>query len=72
MNLVGAKFFLMGGVVLIVSGLLQLLVRPRNPKEKGLARVVNASTMRLLVFVSVGTLAVLVGTGYVPLASLRF
>lgn len=72
MNLVGPKFFLMGGVVLIVSGLLQLLVRPRNPKEKGLARLINASTVRLVMFVSVGVLAVLVGGGYVPLASLRF
>lgn len=63
-------FFILGGVILIVSGTLQMLVRPRRPGETGLAAVLNASGLRTLVFVSVGVLAILVGTGRIPLRAL--
>lgn len=63
----GLKFFVLGGAVLIASGVLQALVRPRPPGERGLARVLNAGTLRALVFVSAGVLAILVGLGEVPI-----
>jgi hypothetical protein len=59
--------FILGGVVLIVSGVLQALVRPRAPNETPLQRVVNAATVRAVFFVTVGLLAILVGTGVLPL-----
>ena len=70
MNLL--SFFTMGGVILIVSGGLQVLVRPRKPSETALERLLNAATLRAVLFVTVGVLAVLVGTGVVPFARLRF
>jgi hypothetical protein len=65
-------FFTLGGVILIASGLLQLFVRPRGPGETGLAAILNASTIRTALFVSVGVLAILVGTGRIPLTALSF
>jgi uncharacterized membrane protein len=62
--------FILGGVVLIVSGILQALVRPRQAKETPLSRVVNAATIRAVFFVLMGLLCILVGTGVVPLLPL--
>jgi hypothetical protein len=59
--------FILGGLVLIVSGILQALVRPRQPGETPMQRLVNASTVRAVFFVIMGTLAILVGTGTLPL-----
>jgi hypothetical protein len=68
---VNLKFFLLGGVILIVSAGLQLLVRPRDPKVTGLRRVLDQSVVRALVFITVGVLAMLVGLGVVPLLRMR-
>jgi hypothetical protein len=65
-------FFAIGGAVLIVSGGLQLLVRPRDPGETGLQRLINRATVRAFFFVAVGVLAVLVGLGVIPLGSVGF
>ena len=54
-------FFLISGVILIVSGVLQALVRPRAPGESTLARLLSRSTLRALVFVTVGVVGILVG-----------
>lgn len=61
------KFFIIGGVILIASGLLQLLVRPRKANEVGLARYLNRGTMWAGFCVLVGLGAILVGMGAVPL-----
>jgi hypothetical protein len=68
---VSLKFFLLGGIILLVSGALQVLVRPRNPRAKGLQRWLDASTARALLFVTMGVLALLVGFGVVPLMRMR-
>jgi hypothetical protein len=47
------------------SGVLAAAVRP-SKGEKGLRRIINAGTVRAVVFVFVGVLAVLVGLGVVP------
>jgi hypothetical protein len=59
--------FIFGGVVLMVSGVLQALVRPRKPNETAGERLINAATLRAGVFLVMGLLAVLVGAGVLPL-----
>ena len=64
--------FVLGGAILIVAGLLQLFVRP-SAAERGRRRApVDGSLVRLVLFVSMGILAVLVGLGVIPFAHLRF
>jgi len=58
------RFFVLGGVVLIISGTLQMLVRPRKPNEN---RFVNRGTIWAVVCMLFGVGAILVGSGYVPL-----
>jgi hypothetical protein len=60
-------FFLVSGIVLCVSGILQAFVRPRGAKENALSRIVNGATIRAVVFVMVGVVAILAGAGVVPL-----
>jgi hypothetical protein len=64
--------FILGGIILIASGILQVVVRPRASNEKGPVRFINAAVVRAVMFVTVGVLAVLVGLGVIPLASLKF
>jgi hypothetical protein len=64
--------FILGGIILIGSGILQVVVRPRASNEKGPARFINGAVVRAVMFVTVGVLAVLVGLGVIPLASLKF
>ncbi|MDX2020646.1 MAG: hypothetical protein SF187_10415 [Deltaproteobacteria bacterium] len=60
-------FFLLSGVLLIVSGVLQAIIRPRGERESTLARILNRSTLRAVVFVCVGLVGVLVGVGVLHL-----
>jgi uncharacterized membrane protein len=62
------RIFALGGAILIVSGILQVLVRPRAPKEKAAERFINRSVLRAVLFVLVGVVAVLVGMGVIPVA----
>jgi uncharacterized membrane protein len=61
------KFFIIGGAILILSGLAQALLRPRNPKESPTMRYLNSSMVRTVLFVTVGVLAIMVGTGTIPI-----
>ncbi len=61
--------FVLGGIILIGSGILQFFVRPR-PADGRSTRTVDGALVRTVVFVVVGLLAVLVGLGIVPLAGL--
>jgi hypothetical protein len=65
------KVFVLGGAVMIVAGAAQLFIRPPNPREKGPQRFVNGATVRAVVFVTVGVLAVLLGLGVVPFVPLK-
>jgi hypothetical protein len=62
------KFFIIGGAILIISGVAQALVRPRQPKESAASRYLNGSMVRTVMFVIVGVLAIMVGTGTIPIA----
>jgi uncharacterized membrane protein len=59
--------FIFGGVVLIVSGILQVFVRPRAPNETRMQRVLNGATVRAVFFTLVGIVAILVGSGVIPI-----
>jgi hypothetical protein len=63
--------FVLGGVVLIAAGVLQLFLRPpRGERRRGVG--VDGTVVRMVMFVTVGVLAVLVGLGVIPLARLSF
>lgn len=73
MNIVeyGHKFFLVGGAILIATAVLQFLTRPR-PKDKARpVRLLDASTLKAVLFVSVGIVAILLGAGIIPMAGGR-
>jgi hypothetical protein len=73
MNIVayGHKFFLIGGAILIATAVLQFLTRPRAREKSRLGRWFDATTMKVVLFVMVGILAILVGTGTIPIAGGR-
>lgn len=58
--------FIFGGVILVVSGVLQAFVRPRRENETPLQRVINAATVRAAIFTIIGVAAILVGAGVIP------
>jgi hypothetical protein len=64
----GHKFFLFGGAILIAIAALQILTRPRAKAEAGgRKRPFDVTTVRSVLFVTVGVLAILVGAGVIPL-----
>jgi hypothetical protein len=67
---VSLRFFIIGGAILILTGLIKLVVRPRERHEVGLQRYINRGTIWSFFCVVVGVLAILVGLGIVPLARL--
>jgi hypothetical protein len=62
------RVFVLGGLILVVSGILQVLVRPRAANEGRAARFLNRAALRAVLFVVVGLLAILVGLGVIPVA----
>jgi hypothetical protein len=73
MNLVknGPTFFLIGGLILIACGALQLL--SRRP-EKGASRrslLATPGGLRIMLFLIVGMAAILMGLGVIPVGPPR-
>jgi hypothetical protein len=60
----GLRFFIVGGVILIVTGGLQVLVRPRKSAEH---RYLNRGTLWAAFCIAVGVAAILVGAGVLSL-----
>ena len=58
------RFFIVGGVILMLTGALQLAVRPRKPGEH---RWLNRGMVWAGFCIAVGVLAVLLGAGVFPL-----
>jgi hypothetical protein len=58
----GLKFFVVGGAILIATGLLQLVLRPLKPGEK---RWLNRGTLWAGFCMLVGVAAILVGSGLI-------
>ena len=65
------KFFIICSVILIISGVAQVLVRPRRDRETAAERFINRSTITALVTVTFGVLGLLVGLGVIPLGHFR-
>lgn len=61
------KFFVVGGVILILTGVMQLFVRPRKAGEHP---YLNRGTIWAGFCLLVGVVAILIGAGVVPLAAL--
>lgn len=58
-------FFVIGGVVLVLSGVLQVVVRPRKTAEHP---VLNRGTVWAAFCVAVGVMAILVGARVIPVS----
>ena len=63
------RFFLFGGSMLVAIALVQLRLRRRA--QDGKARPVDATMVRVVLFATVGILAILVGAEVIPMARLR-
>jgi len=60
-------FFVIGGIVLVISGVLQVVVRPRTGRDH---RWLNGATVKATFFILVGVAAILIGSGVVPIGDL--
>ena len=65
------KFFVISGIILVLSGVAQVFVRPRKPGESAAQKLLNGAVLRSLVFVSFGVLGVLLGLGLLPMVHFR-
>ena len=61
----GLKFFVLSGAILILAGVAQALARPPKARERRVQRYFNGATVRAMVFVTVGGLAIMVGLGVI-------
>ncbi|HXU81158.1 MAG TPA: hypothetical protein VN914_07160 [Polyangia bacterium] len=59
----GLRFFIAGGAILVLTGALQLVVRPPKPGEH---RWINRGTIWAVFCVAMGVGAILVGSGVIP------
>ena len=61
------KFFLICSVILIITGVMQVFVRPRKPRETTVERLINRATITAVVTVTFGILGLLIGLGVIPM-----
>ena len=61
------KFFVICSAILIISGVMQVFMRPRAANETLAQKLVNRATITLLVSVGFGVYGLLLGLGIVPL-----
>lgn len=57
------KFFVISSAILILTGVGQVLVRPRQPNESFAQKLVNRATLTALVSVGLGVAGLLLGLG---------
>lgn len=61
------RVFVVLGGILVATGVLQAIVRPRRPHEQqGLQRFLNRGTIWAAFCVAVGVVGILVGVGVIP------
>ena len=65
------KFFVLCSVILILTGVAQVFVRPRKPRETLVEQLVNRSTITALISLTIGVLGLLIGLGVIPMVRLR-
>jgi hypothetical protein len=61
------KFFVICSVILILTGVAQYFVRPRNDKETLPEKVVNRATITALLAIAFGVAGLLLGLGILPM-----
>jgi hypothetical protein len=68
MNLVknGPMFFLIGGLILMACGAMQLLSRRGEKGASRLALLATPGGLRIMLFFIVGIIAILMGLGVIP------
>jgi hypothetical protein len=62
-----ARFFVISSVILMLTGVAQLFVRPRKPKESVAEKVVNRATITAILSLTMGVLGLLLGLGVLPM-----
>ena len=65
------KFFIFSGALLIAIAVLQVLMRPRSKNKTTGLQFLDATIIKAVLFVTVGILAILVGTGTIPMTGGR-
>ena len=65
------KFFIICSVILMITGVMQVLVRPRKERETMAERLVNRATITAAVSLIIGVLGLLLGLGVIPMVHLR-
>ncbi len=65
------KFFIFGGFLLVAIAVIQMLSRPREKDARRAGLGFGPATVRMILFLTVGVLAVLVGFGVIPMAGPR-
>ena len=61
------KFFIISSIILLLTGVAQVFVRPRPEKESLAQKLINRSTITALLSVGMGILGLLLGLGVIPL-----
>jgi hypothetical protein len=57
------KFYIIASVILILSGVAQVFVRPRRPNETMIEKIVNRATITAFFSLAFGILGLLLGLG---------
>jgi hypothetical protein len=65
------KFFIISSVILILSGVAQVFVRPRKPNESVAEKILNRATITAAISVTIGIAGLLLGLGVLPMPSFR-
>jgi hypothetical protein len=65
------KFFVIGGLILILSGAAQWFIRPRRENETPAQMLGSRATLKMIIFVSVGIFFTLLGAGAIPFPHFR-
>jgi hypothetical protein len=61
------KFFVISSVILLLAGVAQVLVRPREKNESLAHKLVNRSTITAVLSVGMGILGLLLGLGIISM-----
>ena len=64
------KFFVISSVILILTGVGQVLVRPRKPGETMAEKLVNRATLTAFVSLVIGVAGILLGLGVLKMPRL--
>ena len=65
------KFFVISSVILILSGVAQVFVRPRKPNETVAEKILNRATLTAAISLAIGIGGLLLGLGVLPMPRLR-